>query len=64
MSKMRFIKRYKHKYTIKADDGHWYLCYKGQKVRLYPDSENIGYNLTQAEKTLDYSLNKKYKHDK
>ena len=55
---MRFIKRYK-KYIIKADNSHWYLCCKGHKVRLYPDSKNIGYDLTQAEKSLNFALNKK-----
>ena len=52
---MKFIKKYK-KYTIKADGDDRYLCYKKFKIRLNPDSDNLGFNITKAEKDIKYLL--------
>ena len=58
---MRFVKNYKKTkegefYTIYADGDDRYLCYKKFKIRLNPDSDNLGFNVTKAEEDIKYLL--------
>ena len=39
-----------------TDGNYDYLCYKGIKIRMYPDKDNLGNNASAAEKTMNYSL--------